>query len=212
MQSLEFRGDFETHITVHLPHELDSNLLRAWGANRTLKFLHILLDRGRCVSQPMLSRRGSGVLSAELAAAEDLSRQLRADGFEVARVKIEASPANDDIPLTDSAAQDLRPRYFEHHVKLLLEKTTDLAELAQLAERHSAHLSRNTMHVRTDGGEERFVTQRCSMVGRLAAHKALVELVFDLKQANYRMLGIEAEFVVYDSNLAVDDGWIRKKE
>jgi hypothetical protein len=213
MPPMEFNGEFETHITVRLGQADEVCALRAWGAKHALKCLHILLDRGQCVSQPMLTRRGHGMLSTELATATQLSRELGDAGFEVTRIKIEAGPTNRDVPQTDSDAIRVhRNRYFEHHIKLLLDPLTDIKTLTQLAERHFAHLSRNVLRDRESGGQERFVTQRCSSVGRVTARALLDDLLSELEQSGYRVIDVEEEFVVHDSNGEVDAGWIQDKE
>jgi hypothetical protein len=206
---VEFEGEFETHITVRAEGSSQLDGLRGWAALRRLKFHHIVLDRGLTPSQPMVSRRGLGGLSGEMAEAADLARRLASDGFAVTRVKIEAAPGNRDVPDSDVEAIDRHPgRYFEHHVKLGLEPDADLAALAELARGHAAHLSRNALRVRADGRQERFVTHRCYSVGRPTAHDRLGALVAALEAAGYPILNVEEEFVVLDSDPGVDAGWL----
>jgi hypothetical protein len=209
---LEFAGEFETHLTVDLAGrdgEGDLAALRAWGAARGMKCTHIVLARGQSVSQPMLTRQGRGGLTGELVRAEALAAELATAGFAVTRIKIEASPFNQDVPQTDHAgAIDPPERYFEHHVKLLLERTSDVPDVTALAQHHAAHVSRNALRVRDDRREERFVTQRCHRVGRETAERQLAALLRALRDGGYQILESESEFVVYDQNLALDDGWI----
>jgi hypothetical protein len=207
---MDFAGEFETHLTVALTDvERDVAALRAWGAGRGLKCTHIVLARGRSASQPMLTREGRGTLAGERAAATALAADLAAAGFTVTRVKIEASPLNSDVPRTDTDGRGHPDeRYFEHHVKLSLDPTADLDALTTLARRHDAHLSRNALRARDDGRQERFVTQRCHGVGLETARGRLAALLRALHDDHYGVLEHEAEFVVYDGNLALDDGWI----
>ena len=72
----EFAGEFETHITVNLQDVAEIPRLQQWGANRNLKFLHILLEGGAHISQPMLTRRGCGNLTSELQMAKNLERSI----------------------------------------------------------------------------------------------------------------------------------------
>jgi len=203
---VEFEGEFETHVTVRAA---DAEAVRAWAARHHLKFLHIVLARGQTVSQPMLTRRSAGTLADQMTAAADLSRRLAAEGFAVTRVKIEAAPGNRDVPQSDAEAADRhRGRYFEHHVKLALDPAAGLSPLAALARRHAAHLSRNALRRRDDGMQERFVTQRCAAVGRVGAERRLKDLLAELAAGGYVAVDVEEEFVVYDSNLGVDAGWI----
>src|SRR5688572_26800386 len=149
---MQFTGEFETHLTVRLADGQTAEALRAAPAARGLKCTHIVLARGRTASQPMLTRTGNGTLSEQLANAATLRGALEADGFPVSRIKVEAAPWNEGVPRTDADGAAHPPdRYFEHHAKLLLDEGADVAALAELAQRHAAHLSRNALRRRDDG-------------------------------------------------------------
>lgn len=201
---MEFTGEFETHVTVRADDPAAVETIRGWADRHGLKFHHIELARGATPSQPMVTRRGTGTLTDERTAADDLARHLAADGFTVVRVKIEAAPWNRGVPESDADAEP--GRYFEHHVKLLLEPHADLGVLTTLAERHAAHLSRNARRTRDDGKHERFVTQWCHAVGRATAADRLAALVREL--AGYEVLGVEQEYVVEDTAPGADAGWL----
>lgn len=197
-----FAGEFETHLTVAADRD---GALRRFAEARGLKCLHIELARGVRPAQPMLSWRGRGVLAQQLAAAAEVARQLRAAGLTPVRTKIEAAPANSGVPQDDA---DATPgRYFESHIKLLLSVDADLAALAEAVRGHGAHLSRNALRRRSDGVDERFVTQR-SHGGSQRARAELDALLARLDGLRLPRAGVETEYVVYDDNLAVDDGWI----
>jgi hypothetical protein len=206
---LEFDGEFETHLTIRADDLTVVEAAREWCVRHNLKFLHIVLDQGRTASQPMISFRGNGRLTSQLATAVEITRQLIADGFAVTRTKVEAAPGNRDIPQFNAEAVGQHcGRYFEHHVKLALGPSVDFEALAALARRHSARLSRNALRDAGSGVRERFVTQRCAAVGRPIASQCLHELLTALTEAGYPILDVEEEFVVYDSNLDVDFGWL----
>jgi hypothetical protein len=206
---LDFAGEFESHLTVRTADNAGLDELRTWAVARGLKFLHIVLDRGRTPSQPMVTRRARGTLIDQRTVAADLARQLAGRGLDVVRTKIEAAPWNRDVPEADpDAVARHAGRYFEHHVKLALDPVADVAALADIAGRHAAHLSRNALRDRADGRRERFVTQRCFRVGRGTARRRLDDLLAALAVEGYVPLSVEQEFVVYDSDLAVDAGWI----
>ncbi|HEY0700568.1 MAG TPA: hypothetical protein VGD43_22525, partial [Micromonospora sp.] len=57
---------------------------------------------------------------------------------------------------------------------------------------------------------ERFVTQRCHDAGQPQARLRLAALVDELTAAGYPPVEVEEEFVVFDSNPALDHGWIRR--
>lgn len=202
------RPVYETHLTIAAPDPSRIEALEAWAGERSFKFGHILLDRGKSPSQPMLTRGGRGTLAEERDIAETSARDLRDDGFDVVRVKIEAAPSNEDVPKTDAEASSLPDsRYFEHHVKVLLTDEDAVAGLASMVVPHGGHVSRNARRVRPDGQQERFVTQRLYRVGRETAKQHLDSLLNAL--SSFEIMEIEEEFVVYDDNVTVDAGWFK---
>ncbi|WP_437006914.1 hypothetical protein [Streptomyces sp. enrichment culture] len=195
-------SQYETHVTVCSPEPGEAERLGRWAAAAGLKLTHIVLARGRMRDQPMLTLRGSRTYAQEWERAERTVRQLRADGFRPVRVKIESSPWAAEVPHRPCGAG----RYFEHHVKLLLDAGTDTTALAERVVPHGAHLSWNARRVRDDASHERFVTQRCHGVDAEGAGRALDGLLAAL--APLRVLEVEREFVLYDSDVTVDEGWL----
>lgn len=205
---LEVSGDFEIHITVHA-HQAEK--LAAFAIERGVKFLHIVLDRGAHVSQPMLTLTGRGALADQHAAAQRWQGELREAGIYPCRSKIEAAPWCVGVPQSDEqAAVEPGGRYFEHHVKLLLQSTVvaDLVALTDLVTPHGARLSRNARRQLADGAQERFVNQRCHGVGLATARRRLDELVETLRAAGHEPKTVEQEYVVFDSDLRHDHGWL----
>ncbi|WP_441250950.1 hypothetical protein [Kitasatospora sp. McL0602] len=203
-----FVGEFETHVTVGCGAE---GLLRLeqWAAVRGLKLTHIVLARGRTPSQPMLTLGGAGTFRQHEAVAAALADDLRAAGFEPVRVKIEATPWTRGVPASDADAERLGPSvYFEHHLKVVLDPGTDREELAALVGGHAAHVSWNARRIVGAGQQQRFITQRCHGVGLKTAGERLEGLIGVVSDARFEIVSVEREFVVYDSNIAVDDGWI----
>lgn len=201
-------GTFETHITV-ADHERDG--LAAFAVEHGLKFVYIELDRGLTRHQPMLTLRGSGTLEQQHAVARDWRARLSRAGLRPTRTKIEAAPWCAGVPETDRAARtEPDDRYFEHHVKLRLPSAAvpELLAVTDLAEAHGARLSRNARRRDADGGEERFVNQRCHRVGRDTATERLERLVAALRAAGHDVATAEQEYVVYDSHLGLDQGWL----
>ncbi|MHA6760227.1 hypothetical protein [Streptacidiphilus sp. PAMC 29251] len=206
-----FIGAFETHVTVHCTDDMVSRL-DAWAATVGAKVTHIVLARGRQPSQPMLTVTGAGTVEEQHRAADGLVEALDAAGFKPVRVKIEASPWADGVPQDDAQAELLGPeQYFEHHIKLLLPVDSDLDTLADLVVPHQAHLSWNARRIASDGRQERFVTQRCHQTGLVGAGARLEALIAGLRGAGHQLISLEREFVVHDSNTAIDDGWIAKE-
>lgn len=213
-----FEGDYETHVTISCD-ERELADLSAWSAAGGVKLTHVVLARGRVRSQPMLTLTGSGTLAEQHSTAMRVAADLRHAGFTVTRLKIEAAPWTRGVPQTDAEARALGQKlYFEHHLKLLLRSAdaaadaAELTHLAELVEPHRAHLSWNARRVRDDGRAERFVTQRCVGVGDPSAAKALADLRAALVADGREIVSVEREFVVYDSDASLDDGWIVEGE
>ncbi|WP_330330267.1 hypothetical protein OHS33_11360 [Streptomyces sp. NBC_00536] len=187
-------SSYETHVTVRCPDPAALARLESWSGERRLKLTHIVLTRGRMVSQPMLTlpdRTGYRALLPE----------LRMAGFDPVRVKVETVPWTTHLPGPGGG-------YFEHHLRLRLPAAFDRTALEDLVTPHGAHLSWNARRVLGDGDHhERFVTQRCRGT-RGAAASACAALVAELREAGYEVSSEEREFVLYDSDPSVDDGWI----
>lgn len=210
---MEFAGEFETHLTIEAagPHRLEA--LRRWAAARGLKCVHVVLDGGDRPSQPMLTRRGDGGLSGQIAAARSLAAELLRDGFPVRRVKVEAAPENADVPRSDEEVAAQPPeRHFEHHVKLLLPPEADRAAVSEAARPHGGRLSRNAFRARSDGLEERFVTQRCYRVASDEAGRRLAGLLAAVEPFGHPVVDVEREYVVYDTDAGLDAGWLEPPE
>lgn len=205
--NVNFRGEFETHFTLRTD---DVESVIGWAKQTGMKLTHIVLSDGIHPSQPMLTRRSSGEFQTELKSTQVLTAELDALGAEVLGVKIEVDSRHAFAPSTqdDVARQSSSACYFEHHVKLLLPPKADLSLLQSVAFRHDARLSRNALQTREDGMQERFLTQRHCRTGRDAATKALMNLIQDLTGHSFHILETEAEYVVFDSNLELDSGWL----
>jgi hypothetical protein len=201
-------GAFETHITVAAGRADD---LAVFAAEHGLAFIHIELDRGDTPSQPMLTVHSSGTLDQQVAEAHDWCERLQAAGIRPVRTKIEATPWSAGVPQTDrEAGGEPAGRYFEHHIKVRLpsERVADRVAVTDVAERHGARLSRNARLHGPDGRPEHFVNQRCHHVGRASAAGRLDALVHDLHAAGHKVISVEQEYVVHDSHLGLDSGWL----
>ncbi|MGW2744891.1 hypothetical protein [Streptomyces sp. NPDC001450] len=199
---------YETHVTVDCAAPAEAERLHVWAAAAGLKLTHIVLARGRMRQQPMLTLAGSTSYAEESARADRTVAALRADGFAPVRVKIESVPWAPEVPDGPCGGGRSGGQYFEHHVKLLLDADTDLGALTARVVPHGAHLSWNARWVHRGGRHERFVTQRCRGVADEDAGRALERLLTELD--GFDVLSVEREFVLYDSDESVDEGWLEE--
>lgn len=215
MTLLRYPGAFEAHVTVTpLPRDAVPRFLARCAA-LGVKPVLIELPRGARESQPMTASYHRGDLRDALEAARRLGAQLQAAGFPVARVKLEAMVRNQGVPRTDPEALGLPgENYFEYHGKLRLPRGDDVA-LALARSRcaaHGAHLSRNSRPRQgTDGAfEERFVTARYPQVGLAQAEERFRALQGALAAAGTPLFHRLREYTVYDSDAALDQGWMEE--
>ncbi|MDG6101848.1 nucleotidyl transferase AbiEii/AbiGii toxin family protein [Dactylosporangium aurantiacum] len=205
----EIAGTFEIHLTAGGSGAQD---LADLAARHGVRFVHIVLDQGRHPSQPMLTVPARGTLDEVRALARQWRERLVARGTPVTRVKIEAAPWCAGVPQDDAAAAAEPPgRYFEHHVKLLLPAAAPVAAMRVAADAgaaYGARLSRNARRRDGEGRQERFLTARCHGVGLATATARLDAFVATLRGAGLEVVEVEQEYVVDDSNLGLDRGWL----
>jgi hypothetical protein len=206
----DYRGDFEVHVTASAGDSAARERLRAWCADRGFKCVWIVLARGEHADQPMATwRRRATTLPAVVDEANAHAAELTSIGVPVTRVKVEAAPTNDEIPLRDEDAADhTAGNYFEHHVKLLRAADAPRDALLRACAAFGAHLSRNAFREPAEGLEERFVTLRSYAVGAATSEKKLEGLLAALRDCGERVIEHESEYCVYDSALQLDAGWL----
>src|SRR4051794_31624594 len=202
-------GTFEAHVTVQAP-DLDSReRFRALCGELGVKSVLIELPQGVTRSQPMTSSYHRGDLSQAVAEVVRIAKRLRSEGFEVTRVKLEALVSNSGVPETDEEAQALPAgNYFEFHVKVTLPPGADLHALRARCAEHGAHLSANAFKVDSDGRAQRFVTVRYYGVGKVRAGERFEALLRALTADGFTLSNKLREYSVFDSNIALDAGWI----
>jgi hypothetical protein len=199
-------GSFETHFTLRMA---EAEEVIDWARKQGMKLTHIVLHGGEHPSQPMITRHSSGRLQNAYGEAKRITEQMQSMGAEILRIKIEMDSHNPAAPADAGDAMLCPPTcYFEHHIKLLLPAGEEHTLLSNIAERHRARLSRNVLRHRQDSFEERFLTQRLYRQGRNTASSALDRLKLELEEMSFTILEIEAEYVVFDSNIDLDAGWL----
>lgn len=197
-----FHGAFEAHVTVRCQA---AELARFTAACDGLGVKHLVIDLADLPAQPMTSTVHRGDLHGVLGEVHGLARTLEAQGFEVVRTKLEALGRSRDLPSTDAEAEP--GRYFEYHLKLVLPPGADLAPARAVASAHGAHLSRNARRIREGGATERYLTLRAPGVGLAEADARFAALEAHVRALPVWITRRIREYVVHDSNLALDHGW-----
>jgi hypothetical protein len=203
-------GTFEAHVTVALPSTGDLQAFRATCAELGVKCITIELPSGDTPIQPMTGSFHRGELLDVQDEVMRIAQALVRRGLSVTRTKIEAHGRLLGTPETDEAARRApSTSYFEYHVKLALPPHADLAALSVRCRELGAHLSRNARPSAV-GGElvERFVTLRAHGVGRVTAEARFATLCAELQRAGHVIRNRIREYTVFDTNVALDRGWI----
>ncbi|WP_397570287.1 hypothetical protein [Schlesneria sp. T3-172] len=156
----------------------------------------------------MITFWGQGAVEEQLRVAAQVGQEIARWGLSVVRVKVETGIEGDEVPECTSEACDRLTQYFEHHIKVVLSDFEAVDLLRQRAAERGARLSQNIRRQRADGTAERFVTQRVFGLGRVDASSILNQLLERLRESGFCIAEVEQEYVVFDSNLAVDSGWL----
>lgn len=204
----QLRGDgapgyFEAHVTVKpcaLPRFADT------CAKLGVKCLHIVMpSRTAQAEQPMTGSYHLGTLTEVRAQVLELARALVRDGFEVTRLKIEATGRAFGAPEDDAAAATLPDDvYFEHHATVVLPAGFDEGALVEKCRAHEGYVSRNLRKP----PEERFVTVRSYRVGRATADARFERVLDDVRALGVPLKNRAREFTVFDSAPSLDAGWM----
>ncbi|AFE05014.1 ankyrin [Corallococcus coralloides DSM 2259] len=190
----------ETHLTLALPPGAEPEL-RTWAVRRGVKVLCIELVRGVAPRQIMLTLHGgTSVVEARQHAEALAFEALSTCGARRCRLKVEA-------PWSQGPFAASAPVYLEHHVRVA---TRDLEALGRLAASQSAHLSRSAYKVSPDGVQERFLTQRFGPSDDAAMGAAFDSLLASLADAGLPVTKVERERVLFDDNIALDEGWLEE--
>lgn len=196
-------GYFEAHVTVK-PCDVES--FARTCARLQVKCLHIVMPDGTAqAEQPMTGSYHLGTLSQAREQVLELARALVRDGFEVTRVKLEATGRAFGAPQTDDDAKALPTDvYFEHHATVLLPDGVDDALLLARCRQHGGYVSRNLRKA----GTERFVTVRSYRVGLTTAEARFERVLEELRALGVPLKNRAREYAVFDSAPQIDAGWM----
>jgi hypothetical protein len=185
---------FEVHLSTQTERFVE---FQQFCQELSLGCLVINLDQGAVPVQPMASFRQqcTPLLLAEK--LEQLESAFHKAGFLLSRLKVEA-PLETMLPAI----------YYEFHIKLVLSSDFELLSLDPILNQHHARLSRNALKQEEDG-YRRFVSLRLyppTQNPNQHCDRMVAELVALLKEG---VRGIHREAVLFDSNEALDHGWLQ---
>jgi hypothetical protein len=159
------------------------------------KAMVIELARGDIPLQPMLTLGKAGKLDEVIRFAQALSHELSQSGYPVLRCKIEQDA---------NAGLEASHHYVEWHGRVeVLE--ADRSRLAGICQQHGGHLSQNAIR----GSNKRYVTVRETDDFRQLASR-VAGLRAAMSEQGWEVGKQQWERVVYDSNLALDSGWLEQ--
>lgn len=186
---------YEIHLTVAA---IATSAWQAFEQRLTSlggKAMVIELARGDTPLQPMLTLGKTGKLDEVIRFAHTLSDDLSRFGYQVLRCKIEQDA---------NAGREGAHHYFEWHGRVeVLE--TDRLRLAEACQEYGGHLSHNAIR----GSNKRYVTVRETDDYRQLALR-VAELRAAMGEQDWEVSKRQWERVVYDSNLALDSGWLEQ--
>jgi inosine/xanthosine triphosphate pyrophosphatase family protein len=197
-------GYFEAHVTVK---PCDMSVFAKSCERLGVKCLHIVMpEKTAQAEQPMTGSYHLGTLSQARAEVLELARALMRDGFEVTRMKIEATGRAFGAPETDEAARSLpRDVYFEHHATVVIpNEAFDLSALQARCAANGGYVSRNLRKTTP----ERFITIRSYQVGRVTADARFEAIIDAIRELGLPLKNRAREFTVFDSAPQIDAGWM----
>jgi hypothetical protein len=208
LSTFQYEGIFEAHISVAPLQTHQTTWFQDFCQEHQCKAILIVLSRGDSPLQPMSCSRHQGTLQSVMQEVKQLAEAMQNAGFEVKRIKIEASPQNKDIPANDVAIlEHPAENYFEHHWKILLEGEPSEA-LFNLCEQFKAHFSKNAFKQREDKQFEHFITLRLYGKGWQETQAICLQFGRLMEQQNIPILHQITEYCVYDDYLALDAHWL----
>lgn len=192
---------FETHLTT--PNSQFSEVVGFAEANGLKPLMLDLQTRGgdSIIYDTMVTKRFSapGYFEA-LRETAAIRRSMRAAGFKVSRVKIEAAPGY----LTFAPRN--QTKYYEAHIKVIFPKDRHEA-VREAATRFQGHLSRNAL-VSTQTTFTKFITLRGDVLAFPLFNKRVFQLVSALEKLGMIPASVEAELVLFDNARNHDNAWV----
>jgi hypothetical protein len=212
-------GIFEIHIFVE-PLDPPADRIEAFGAAcasaKATKALLLMLDyAGKgYVGVLQSSRYVEGDEAAAREAARADAELLRRAGFTVIREKVEALASDPGVPRdAQEAARSPADRYFEFH--LLIDgkhgplSEADMQALRGLSAEFATRFARPVpLSYNALKPAQRFLNLRARGCGLAEAMQPVDALAAAIAERDLVVKKTIAEYICFDSNRAVDNGWL----
>ncbi|MDR2871427.1 MAG: hypothetical protein LBV45_02690 [Xanthomonadaceae bacterium] len=154
----------------------------------------------------MSTRRGRGSKSGQRIEASRLCRDLKAEGFEVACVEVEASSQNADVPRCNDEPVQPGCRS-KSRITLLLSRSPGVLPPEAVARRHTARVPHKAVCMRGDDGRKRFMAQQYPPVDD-GVRQCLNRSLETLMPLDRGVPGSRSGCITHDGRIALDEGWI----
>lgn len=146
-------------------------------------------------------------LEQMVADAEKLSEK-----FDVVRIKLESLATNDGIPQTDENAHAIPgDTYFEYHIKL---KDVEINEANDSKLKSLSTKLTNELNIKVPFScnnlpdYQRFLNARTYKLGFKNSYALIDKIADAIKENGFTIDRIVSEFIAYDTNKALDQGWL----
>lgn len=216
MSSFHISGVFEYHITVKIASTDDIANLESFCSENGLKLTIIELPSGLHPVQVMV---GAYIVGDYAHVYHEIHEKILGDlqdrGFIVNRLKIESIISNNGVPIDYTSKKEQSPLfdqcYFEFHWKIQLDPENPALSYDKLnlvANDHGKlYLSKNVYKKVSKNCHHVFLTMRNMCDGKNESLEEYYYASAFIERHGFKIVKSEREFVVYDSNLKLDDQW-----
>lgn len=209
---IKFPLPYEIHVTVDLRSFGSLDTFKEYCVKHNLKPIVIELQKNghHVMNDVMTSSVHYGDNNTVMTEANNIADDLKIEGYDVVRIKIETvpwHPAAPSIMVENWQKVKMPPNcYFESHLRIITTKKRS-EKLERIAKNNSAHLSRNFFKKISDDEYVIMMTLRSYIdVAENFVERARL-LREKLQQEGFVVDKMETEFAVYDTNVTHDLEW-----
>lgn len=207
---------FEAHLFVgpiNPPQELQQEFVR-FCKSLGLRALNLGLNfEGAGVNTVLQTTKYYKVPSPMHALEQMISDSEKlSEKFEVVRIKLESLATNDGVPQTDENAHEIPgDTYFEYHIKL---KDVEINESNDNKLKSLSQKLTNELNIKVPFScnnlpdYQRFLNARTYKLGFKNSYALIDKIADAIKENGFTIDRIVSEFITYDTNKALDQGWL----